>query len=512
MLLPTHGRPRTPETLWIGTRRRGPVARQKIVPIQPKLQIKLFTREELERFHQAALEVMEDVGVSMPSHKALDILAGAGATVDRQRMIAKLPRSLVEKALKAAPKRFILGARDPDNDLDLDGKHCYLSTDGCGIETYDLWTGERRLSTKKDIEDSARLADSLPQIAFYWGPMVSAQDIPVKTRPLHELQAAFVGTAKHVQPETIITEDIARFSVEMAAVVAGGYEELRRRPVLSVMQCATDPLGQDGGSLEASLVAAEHGVPTGFMPMPMSCATAPATLAGNLVVTTVDALAPLVLMQTAYPGSPFFFAAAPTAIDLRLGSYTGGGPEDYLLAAGFQEICAYYGLPLSMGTMATGAKVPDWQAAVDNVFSTLASTLTSVAMMTGAGMLNGSKILSFQQIVMDSEIYEIARRFAAGIEVTDETLAVDVIKEVGVLGNYLAHKHTRTHMREIWRPMVIDRSPLQVWESSGRAGAFEKATEIARRTLSEYETEPLTPEVRKELDEIIHRAELTIKD
>ncbi len=488
------------------------MAHQKIVPIELKLQTRLFSPDDLKRFHLAALEIMEEVGVSMPSHKALDILAGAGATVDRQKMVAKLPRSLVEKALKAAPKRYTLGARDPGNSLDLDGKHSYLSTDGCGIETYDLWTGERRLSTKQDIEDSARLADSLPQIAFYWGPMVSAQDVPAKTRPLHELQAAFTGTAKHVQPETIITEEIAKYAVDMAAVVAGGYEELRRRPLLSVMQCAMDPLGQDGGSLEASLVAAEHGLPTGFMPMPMSCATGPATLAGNLVVTTIDALAPLVLMQTAYPGSPFFFAAAPTAIDLRLGSYTGGGPEDYLLAAGFQEICAYYGIPLSMGTMATGAKVPDWQAAVDNVFSTLASVLTTVAMMTGAGMLNGSKIMSFQQIVMDCEIYEIARRFAAGIEVNDETLAVKVIKEVGIGGNYLAHKHTRAHMREIWRPTVVDRSPLQVWEDSGRAGAFEKATEIARRTLKDYQTEPLAPEVQRELDEIIRKAEKTIRD
>ncbi|HEY3314656.1 MAG TPA: trimethylamine methyltransferase family protein [Bacillota bacterium] len=488
------------------------MARQRILPIEPKLQVKLFTREELEAFHQAALEVMEEVGVSMPSHKALDILAGAGATVNREKMHVKLPRGLVEKALETAPKRYVLGARDPDNNLDLDGKHCYLSTDGCGIETYDLWTGTRRLSTKKDIEDSARLADSLPAIAFYWGPMVSAQDVPAKTRPLHELQAAFAGTAKHVQPETIIDEEVARYSVEMAAVVAGGYEELRKRPVLSVMQCAMDPLGQDGGSLEASLVAAEHGLPTGFMPMPMSCATAPATLAGNLVVTTVDALAPLVLMQTAHPGSPFFFAAAPTAIDLRLGSYTGGGPEDYLLAAGFQEICAHYGIPLSMGTMATGAKMPDWQAAVDNVFSTVASVFTTVAMMTGAGMLNGSKIMSFQEIIMDAEIYEIARRFSQGIPVDRETLAVDVIKEVGIGGNYLSHKHTRAHMREIWRPTIVDRSPLQVWETSGRAGAFEKATEIAQKTIREYETQPLAPEAQRELEEIIRKADAGLSD
>lgn len=478
-----------------------------IVPVESRIAFRLLSEEDIRQIHEAALEVMEEVGVALPSHRALDILEGAGAPVDRERMVAKLPRGLVEKALAAAPRRFILAGRDPQNDLDLDGRHSYLSTDGCGVETYDLETGQRRLSTKQDIVDSARLADALPAIAFYWGPMVSAQDVPAATRPIHELEASFLGTAKHVQTETVISEPMARYAIEMGAAIAGGYDELRRRPVLSLMQCAVDPLGQDGGSLEAALVAAEYGVPTGFMPMPMSCATAPATLAGNLVVTTVDALAPLVLVETAYPGAPFFFAAAPTAMDLVSGAYTGGGPEDYLLAAGFQEICKFYGLPLSMGTMATGAKVPDWQAALDNVFSTMASVLSGVAMMTGAGMLNGSKILSFPQIIMDAEIYEIARRFAAGVEVSKETLAVEVIKEVGVRGNYLSHRHTRQHMRELFQPRVIDRSSIQQWELAGRAGAFEKATALAKKILAEHQTLPLEGAVRRQLTEIIRRAE-----
>ncbi len=480
---------------------------RRIRPIKPKMRLEFLTPDGIRMIHEAALDVMESVGVRFPSHKALDILEGAGAKVDREKMIAKLPADLVMKAISSAPSVYTLAARNPEDDLLLDGEHCYLSTDGCGVETYDLYTGEKRTSTKQDVHDSAKLADAMDNIAFIWGPMVSAQDVPPETRPLHELEACFIGSSKHIQPETIISEDIARRCIEMASILVGGKENLRKRPIFSVMQCAMDPLGHDGGSLEASLVAAEHGIPTGFMPMPMSCATAPATLAGNLVLTTTDSLSALVLIQIAYPGAPVFFAAAPTAIDLRTGGYTGGGPEDFLLGGAFNQICDFYGIPLSMGAMATGAKLPDWQAGVDNSFSTIAPVLTCTDMLTGAGMLNGSKILSFQQIIMDCEIYGIAKMFAEGIQVDEETLAVDTIKKVGVGGNFLAEKHTRRHLKDLWRPMVYDRTPYNAWEASGRKGAFENATELARKIMETHEPLPIPEDQKKELRECIRKAE-----
>src|SRR5665647_3511428 len=155
-----------------------------------------------------------------------------------------------------------------------------------------------------------------------------------------------------------------------SAAIAGGVDKLRERPILSFMQCAVDPLGHDGPNLEANLVAAEHGLASGFMPMPLAAGTGPATLAGNLVVQNAEALSRVVLLQLAYPGSPCFFAGAPSVIDLRTGGYTGGSPEDYLLAAASTQLAHFYGMPMAMGTMATGAKEPDWQAAIDDSLST----------------------------------------------------------------------------------------------------------------------------------------------
>ena len=186
------------------------------------------------------------------------------------------------------------------------------------------------------------------------------------------------------------------------------------RPIISFMQCAVDPLAHDGPNLEANLVAAEHGLASGFMPMPLSAGTGPATLAGNLVVQNADALSGVVLLELAYPGVPVFFAGAPCVIDLKTGGYTGGSPEDYLLAGASTQLAHFYGLPMAMGTMATGAKEPDWQAAIDDSLCTFASVMTSADMMNGGGLLNGSKILSYPHMVMETEIYGIVQKVADG--------------------------------------------------------------------------------------------------
>jgi trimethylamine--corrinoid protein Co-methyltransferase len=273
------------------------------------------------------------------------------------------------------------------------------------------------------------------------------------------------------------------------------------------MQCAVDPLGHDGPNLEANLVAAEHGLASGFMPMPLAAGTGPATLAGNLVVQNAETLSGVVLLQLAFPGSPCFFAGAPSVIDLKTGGYTGGSPEDYLLAAASTQLAHFYGLPMAMGTMATGAKEPDWQAAIDDSLSTFASVMTSADLMNGAGLLNGSKILSYPHMVMESEIYSIVQKVAGGIEVSDETLALDVIKKVGSNGTYLAEKHTRAHMKEIWRPSVWDRTPYDTWLREGKKGALHNATEIADDILENYRPEPLPEDVVKELRAIVDRAD-----
>jgi trimethylamine--corrinoid protein Co-methyltransferase len=467
----------------------------------PRLSLDILSPGDVQRIHTATLDVIESVGVRFPSQKALDIWEAHGATVDRDTMIVKVPGHVIEEALKRAPPVYTLAARDPAQDLPLDGNHVYVGTDGCGVAVLDIESGERRLSCLQDVGDIARVADYVQEVAFNW-VAVSAQDCPPETRGLHELRALWENSTKHAQTESIYSQHEAHAAVEMAAAIAGGREALRKRPLLSVMQCTLPPLGQDGGSLEAALIGAQAGLPVGFMTMSACLTTGPATVAGTLVVGNAEVISATALIQLAHPGTPVFYAAAQTASDLRTGAYTGGGPEDFLFGAATNVLADFYNLPLSMGSFATGAKEPNWQAGVENSLSTLMASVVMSDMLLGVGLLHGSRVWSYEQMLMDCEIFSIVHKMMSGIPVDDETLALEAIRAVGPGGNFLAQKHTRKHMRELWLSTLMDRRPYDVWQEK-RDGARDWARAEARRILDTHQPEPLDPKLSKELERII---------
>jgi trimethylamine--corrinoid protein Co-methyltransferase len=439
--------------------------------------------------------------VRFPSQKALAIWKEHGAEVDDDTMIVKAPGALIEEAIRKCPPVYPLAARNESQDLLLDGNHVYVGTDGCGVQMVDIETGELRSSRLSDVTDIAKVADQLEQVAFHWVP-VSAQDKPPETRGLYEIKTIWENSTKHVQTESIYSEVEARAAVEMAKLIAGDSKALRKRPPLSVMQCTLSPLGHDKGSLEAALIAAEAGLPVGFMTMAACLTTGPATLAGNLAVGNAEVISGAALIQLAHPGTPFFYAAAQTASDLRTGAYTGGGPEDFLFGAATNVLADFYNIPLSMGSFATGAKEPDWQAGIENSLSTFMASAVMSDMILGVGLLYGSRIFSYEQLLMDCEIFDIIHQMMAGIEVSDETLALDVIHDVGPGGNFLAQKHTKAHMRNIWLPDYIDRRAYLEWEKDKEA-ARNQARARAKALLNNPSPEPLDPKISTEFEKII---------
>jgi trimethylamine---corrinoid protein Co-methyltransferase len=292
----------------------------------------------------------------------------------------------------------------------------------------------------------------------------------------------------------------------MAAAIVGGKDKLRERPVLSLMQCTAPPLGHDGGSLDAALLAAEVGIPTGFMTMAACATTGPITLAGDLAVGNAEVIAATALLQIAYPGAPVFYAAAQTASDLRNGSYTGGGPEDFLFGAATNILADFYNIPLSMGAFATGAKEPNWQAGLEGGLSSFMASVVMSDMLLGCGFLHGSRIWSYAEMMMDCEIFSIVHKMMEGIVVNDETLALDTIAAVGPGGHYLGQKHTRKHMRELFMPQFMDRRPYSEWETK-KDDARDWALAKARKTLMEHQPDPLDGNISKEMERIIKSVE-----
>ncbi len=471
----------------------------------PKLHLEVLTPQEIKKIHDATLWIIEKVGVRFPSKRALDIWAAHGATVDTGKMIVRAKAELIEEALKTCPPVYPLSARDPQQDLSLDGNHVFVGTDGCGVEVIDIQTGLRRTSCLQDVRDISRIADATEEVAFHWVP-VSAQDMPPRTRGLHEIKAIWGNSTKHVQTESIYNEREAQAAMEMASLLVGGKDKLRQRPVLSLMQCSAPPLGHDGGSLDAALVAAEYGIPTGFMTMAANLTTGPATMAGNLAVGNAEVITGAALIQLAYPGAPVFYAAAQTASDLRTGAYTGGGPEDFLYGAATNALSDFYNIPLSMGSFATGAKEPNWQAGIENSLSTFMACIAMSDMLLGVGFLHGSRIWSFAEMMMDCEIFSIIHKTLQGIVVDDETLALDTIAAVGPGGNFLTQKHTLKHMRDLFLPQFMDRRPYSEWEMK-QDDARDWALAKARKTLSTHQPDPLDEKISTEMAMIISSLE-----
>jgi trimethylamine--corrinoid protein Co-methyltransferase len=238
------------------------------------------------------------------------------------------------------------------------------------------------------------------------------------------------------------------------------------------------------------------------MTMTACMTTGPATLVGTLVVGNAEVISATALIQLAYPGAPVFYAAAQTAADPRSGSYTGGGPEDFLFGAATNVLSDFYNIPLSMGSFATGAKQPDWQAGIENSLSTFMACVVMSDMLLGVGLLHGSRIWSYAQMLMDCEIFDIVHKMMQGIVVDDETLALEAIRTVGAGGNFLTQSHTRRHMRELFLPQFMDRRPYNVWEEK-RDGAPDWALAKAGELLEKHQPEPLDPKLSAELGQII---------
>ncbi len=472
----------------------------------PKLKLEVLTTEEVKKIHEATLWIIEHVGVRFPSQRALEIWEANGATVDREKKIVRAKGDLIEHALSKCPPAYRLAARDPQQDLRLDGNHVYLGTDGCGVEVIDLQSSQKRTSCLRDVEEIVRVADATEEVAFHW-VAVSAQDKPAEARGLHEIKAVWENSTKHVQTESIYNVPEANAAMEMAALITGGCkDDLRARPVLSLMQCTAPPLGHDGGSLDAALIAAEHGIPTGFMTMAACLTTGPATLAGDLAVGNAEVIAGTALLQLAYPGAPVFYAAAQTASDLRTGAYTGGGPEDFLFGAATNVLADFYNIPLSMGSFATGAKEPNWQAGLEGGLSTFMASIVMSDMLLGCGFLHGSRIWSYAEMMMDCEIFSIIHKMMQGIVVDEETLALETIASVGPGGHFLAQKHTRKHMRDLFIPQFMDRRPYSEWETK-KDDARDWATDKARKILAEHCPDPLDPKISAEMAKIIKSVE-----
>ena len=448
-----------------------------------RVKLELLSPEDVRQIHEAILDVIENIGVKFHSQNALNILEASGASVNRETTVAKIPAAAVEKAMSTVPHEFVLGARNPEYDLPLDGEHVYISSDGCGVFSRDPVTGEVRSSRKEDLENCAKVVQALDNISAT-SAVVSAQDFPIETRVLHEFDACVRSSEKHTIVVSIKEDWEARSLIRMAEALAGGAEELRRRPMFTAIICTVSPLHQERFGMDLALVLAEAGIPVSFYPMPILGATGPVTIAGSAVVNNAEFVSGATLVQLAHPGAKVIHGGGPTAMDMNSGAYASNSPEALLQRGCQGHMADFYGVPAWYGAGATTAKEPGIQSAYENTLAMFMAYANGADVTFGTGLLDGSRILCLENMVVDDEIIGMVKRILSGIEVSEETLAVELIKKMGFNGNYLFDNHTRKHVRELWQAKLGETGNYDGWKNAGAKSTTEKAQEKVAEILA----------------------------
>ena len=477
-----------------------------IEPIRTSQKLNFLNDQQLDNLQEATLQILENTGVQFPSEKALAIFTEHGAEVNHDSQIVKIPRDLVFKAMATVPRYFRLGARNPEFDLELQEGVSFFTNDGCGHKVVDFKTGEHRASTKADVGMMARINDYLSSMAFSW-TIVSAQDCGV-TSPLHEIDVTWRNNSKHYQSVTMMGEEICRYGVEMATVLHGSKEEVRRRPPISLIVCTIAPLVQDKEAIEGALVLGDAGIPIVVMSMPTLGTTAPATYAGALTIGDAEVISATVLMQLANPGAPVFHSILHAWADPRTAAYV-GYPLDCRVRYAPVEMAHHWGMPALGGAFGTESpELDSWRSASEVATDPLLVSLAGAEIVTGIGLRDTYTLLYPEAIILDDDLYHRARYSLLDIEVNPETLAIDVIDAVKPGGHFLSQKHTRVHMRT-----AMVRSVIHQLDGMGK---YRDPTEYAREKtkwiLENHHPEPPSDYIQKEINRILSSAEKELKN
>jgi trimethylamine--corrinoid protein Co-methyltransferase len=471
---------------------------------------RVFSEDALDAIHSASLEVLEQTGVGIVhGERILKMLKDNGCTVDFEKGLVMFPSYVVEEAVKKTPKTFFVYGRNPKYDYKLDGRHVYFTTSTETTSTIDLKTGEWRPSTVKDLEELTRVTDALESYAE-GGHLTTSLDKPPHVRCLYDYVAALNSTEKpcewSVYPPELASR-LADYQLEIATVVAGSKKKLKERPLGWQGFCAESPLKFEGRYVEIALNLAKFGFPLWISTNSLGGATAPVTLAGNLVQANAEILSGVCTIQLACPGTNMSVLYYMGNLDMKTG-LLGQGPEESLLYAGAVEVAKHYGFRVNVIGFNSSSKISGAQTSYQKAMSTLLPVLAGADVVYGAGELAGGMAASFEELVIDDEICRAVLRAVQGIEVNDETLAIDVIDKVGPGGHYLAEKHTLKHFQDVlFFPELTDRQSYDAWRKDGGKNMVSRAKEKAEDILKEHWPTPLDEDIQKEISEIIRRAE-----
>jgi trimethylamine--corrinoid protein Co-methyltransferase len=471
----------------------------------PGGQYEAISEKDITKIHETSLKVFAEVGVKVKFPEALELFENNGAKVDKDSRVVKISPDMVTEWIQKAPSTILLCGRDESGDLDCEigGNKVYFGTGGTALNVQDPGSNDARRSKLEDIVNMARMVDVLDNIHFYM-LNVYPNDLSEKDVDVNRFGAALNRTRKHVMGGVYTVEGV-RNVIKMAEFIAGSPGKLRDRPFISMVTCVISPLTLDEAYARLTMEAARHRIPVVVPSEPLCGATAPMTLAGNLVIQNVDSLAGVILAQMTTPGTPTLYGCISSITDLRDMKYLSGAVEMGLMNAASTQMARFYDLPIYVTAGMSDSKVNDAQAGYESAITNLMVALAGGNFIhDAAGFLEFCMTASYDKLVVDNEIIGMVMRAVDGIKVNDETLAFDLIKKAGPGGHFISARHTRRHMRsELYKPQHSDRENRDRWQKDGAKDSRQRATGKAQEILARPSQSVIPGDIRERIKQEI---------
>ena len=447
-----------------------------------------LTDSQVEKIHRAALDLLENLGMSDATPRVRDVALAHGCSLSGDNRLL-FPRTLVEDMLSTASRDFVVHGRTPDLDFSARNGILNFCTGGAAVSMLDSTARHYRSSTLNDLYDLARLCDTLENIQWFTRPVVATDVQDLFELDVNTIYACAAGTQKHIATSITTGENLYRIE-PMLDFLAGGDQTFARRPFCTVhATTVVSPMAFAPDSLDVACAAVDIGMPIQCQTGPQAGATAPAALAGTLVQGCAESLASLSIINMLKPGHPVILGNWLMVSDLRTGAFSGGGPEQALLGAASGQLAAYYGIPGGVGAGMSDSKIPDCQAGFEKALSVALAALAGGGFVyESAGMLGSLLGCSFESMIIDDEMLSYIRRIARGIEVSDETLSVSVVTDsVTGPGHYLGHQQTLELMEsEYGYPSTADRKSPSDWQDSGATDIWQRASTKVKEVLENH--------------------------
>ncbi len=462
---------------------------------------KLLNDNEVKEIHESSLWILENVGIKVRNNEARELFVKAGCKLDEDNLTVKFPRSLVEEQIKNFVPKFTFRGRNPDFDITLPDDRPCIVTASSAPDIIDPKTRERRRATSQDIANIAFLVNELEGYDVF-SISTLADDAPDGQFSISRFYPALKNCQKPVRSNTPNLKELLDV-LELGEIIAGGKEAYRERPLINHHYCPViSPLTMDIDSTACVMYLAKEGLPVYGTIVPNAGISGPMTLAGTLALGNAEFLALAIMFQLIRPGMPMIYAVLSTAADMRTGAYTPGAVETAILQVAHSQMARYYNLPSGGYIGLTNAHINDAQSGYETGIGTTAALMGGADLFNMGGLLGSLMAFDFAKAVIDNEIALMLKRLNRGIEVEKDSIALELIKEVGPGGSFMDSMHTLQHMKDqVLFTEVAERDMLQIWEQKGKPDAESKALEIAKKILSKENPVVFSEEVDKKIRE-----------